>query len=244
MWDGFQTAVRLIYPARCLGCGDMVESDFGLCGACWGQTAFISGTVCDACGAPVIGPSDGARIECDDCKTYHRPWSTGRSALIYEDLARKLVLGLKHGDRTEIAKPAALWMRRVAEPILSRNMLLAPVPLHRTRLLKRRYNQSALLASAISHETGFDHCPDLLIRALRTPKLERASVRDRYSLLAEAIRTNPRQAGMMQGRSVLLVDDVMTSGATLTACTLACLKSGARDVSVVTLARRCKSPAI
>ena len=240
MWSGFQTAVRLVYPSRCLGCGDLVDSDFGLCGPCWRDTPFISGTVCDSCGTPVPGAPDGFQIECDDCMARPRPWNAGRAALIYEGRARKLVLSLKHGDRPEIARPAALWLQRVALPLLRTNMLIAPVPLHWTRLAQRSYNQAALLSQALSSLTGLSHCPDLLQRTRRTAKLERAGIEERYAALGSTIRHHPKRRRLMVARQVLLVDDVMTSGATLTACANACLEAGAKEVHTVTLARAVK----
>lgn len=234
---GFQTAVSLIYPPQCLGCGGLVGSDFGLCGACWSGMHFISGTVCEGCGVPLPGESDGFRLECDSCLRHPRPWSQGRSALIYEGQGRKLVLALKHGDRTEIAKTAAVWLERAVLPMLEDRPLLCPVPLHWTRLLKRKYNQSALLAEALAERTGLEHCPDLLRRIRKTPALEGKTRDQRYQLLGSAIGAHPGRLGRIKGRSVLIVDDVMTSGATLSACTDACLRAGAVEVRVAVLAR-------
>jgi len=242
MWSGFQTAVKLVYPPRCVGCGEMVEHDFALCGPCWRETSFIAGAVCHACGAPVVGFEDGFRIECDDCMKRPRPWDQGRSALVYEGLARKLVLGLKHGDRSDLVRPAAQWMAKVAAPLVDPKMLVAPVPLHHTRLLRRKYNQSSLLGSALAKHLGIEFLPDLLVRNKRTPKLENMSVDDRFEILNSAIALNTSRSHRLGDRSVLIVDDVMTSGATLSACTLACLKGGVARVHVLTLARRCRPP--
>jgi ComF family protein len=218
----------------------MVESDFGLCGSCWRDTPFIGGTVCDSCGLPVQGSADGYRLECDDCMKTPRPWSDGRAALLYKDRARRMVLALKHGDRPEIARPAALWMARAARPILRDSMLIAPVPLHWTRFLKRRYNQSALLAQEVSRQTGLSHCPDLLVRSKRTAMLEGKTAKQRFSDLSGVIEVHPKRRHRLVARSVLLVDDVMTTGATLAACAKACLDAGAKDVCVLTLARVAK----
>ncbi len=218
----------------------MVDSDFGLCGLCWRDTPFIGGTVCDACGVPLPGAEDGFRLECDDCMTTPRPWARGRAALIYKDRARQMVLALKHGDRPEIARPAALWMARAARPFLNDGMLIAPVPLHWSRLLKRRYNQSALLSQALSGVTGLAHCPDLLIRPKQTPAQQDKTVAKRFADLKGAIAVHPRRRHRMAARSVVLVDDVMTTGATLAACAEACQAGGAREIFVLTLARVAK----
>lgn len=229
--------MRVIYPPRCSLCGDMVESDFGLCATCWRETPFISGLVCNACGTPLPGEDTSDDLLCDDCLQTTRPWSKGRSTLIYRDKARKLVLALKHGDRDDMVYPAARWMARAAHDLLSDNTLLAPVPLHWTRLLKRRYNQSALLAQALGRELKLPCCPDLLLRKTRTRSLNGLGFAERHAVLDGVIHPNPRRLALVKGRHILLVDDVMTSGATLSACAQACLKANAEDVKIMTLAR-------
>lgn len=169
-----------------------------------------------------------------------RPWSYGRSALIYGGYARNMILAFKHGDRPEIARPAARWMVQAVREILVPDMLVAPVPLHWSRLLKRRYNQSALLARALSEEIQHEFCPDLLKRTRRTPMLDHLGTEARFETLASVIRVHRPRVGKLNNRPVLLVDDVMTSGATLTACAKACLDAGAREVRVVAMARSCK----
>ncbi|GHD98346.1 competence protein ComF [Defluviimonas sp. 20V17] len=232
-------ALHLIYPPQCLSCDALVTTDFGLCGACWRDTPFIAGLTCDKCGAPLPGETNaGSSPECcDDCLTVPRPWHQGRAALLYRDNGRRLVLALKHGDRQDLARPAAIWLARAARPILTPDMLIAPVPLHWRRLLTRRFNQAALISAALSRELALDHCPDLLSRTRRTPSQEGRDRDDRFSNLAEALAPHPRRGARARGRHVLLVDDVMTSGATLSAAAEACRSAGARAVSVLALAR-------
>lgn len=233
----FQTAVSLVYPPKCLGCDELVEQDFGLCGACWGDAHFISGTVCEGCGLPLIGDADGFRLDCDECMSTPRPWSQGRAALLYKDKARRLVMALKHGDRADLAAPVAGWIARASGPLLRDNPLICPVPLHWSRLIKRRYNQSALIAENLSRLAGLDYWPDMLKRIKATPSLEGKTRAQRFAALQRAIVAHPRHRALMQGRVILLVDDVMTSGATLTACADACRAAGAADVRVAVLAR-------
>ncbi len=235
-----ESALHVIFPPACVGCGAQVASDFGLCGTCWRGMGFIAGLVCDRCGTPLPGEDEGKAEFCDDCLTIARPWERGRAVCTYGGKGRDLVLALKHADRIDLVRPIAGWMARAAAPILVPDMLVAPVPLHWTRLFRRRYNQSALLARAVARLAALEQCPDLLIRARRTGTQDSKGRDDRFANIAEAIRPHPRRKGQMAGRHVLLVDDVMTSGATLAAAADACLAGGAKRVSVLVMARVAK----
>ena len=200
-----QTALTAIYPPRCLGCGEMVDSDFGLCALCWGKTDFVGGTVCDSCSTPLPGSNRDELVFCDSCLASPKPWKHGRAALLYSGMGRKLVLGLKHGDRQEIAKPAAGWMRQAVVEIAPADALLAPVPLHWMRLAKRRYNQSALIAGHLAALTGRALCADLLQRPTRTPSLDGKSRDERAAILEGAIDVTPKRRHRLVGRRVVYV---------------------------------------
>jgi ComF family protein len=218
----------------------MVDSDFGLCGSCWRDTQFIGGVICDGCGTPLIGDDTDGALHCDDCIKIERAWQHGRAALLYKDNGRRIVLALKHGDRQDVVGPASKWMAAVARDIIKPKMLVVPVPLHWSRLLKRRFNQAALLAQGVAGQLDLAWCPDALQRLRRTRTLDGMGRDERFAHLQGVIKAHPRRRRRMIGRSVLLVDDVMTSGATLAAATEACLAGGAVDVSVLTLARVAK----
>lgn len=232
--------IGAIYPPQCLTCNALVATDFGLCSDCWRETPFISGLVCDKCGTPLPGDPGVGPALCDDCLATPRPWTTGRAVLLYRDNARRLVLALKHGDRMDLARPAGEWLARAAQPLIRPGMLVVPIPLHWWRLLRRRYNQSALLSAALARAAGLEHCPDALHRARPTGSQEGRGREDRFRNLDGAIRVPPRRLARLRDRDILLVDDVMTSGATFAAATRACLAGGARAVSVLALARVAK----
>lgn len=235
-----RAALHLAYPPQCLNCGAAVATDFGLCGTCWRETPFIAGLTCDLCGTPLPGDDDGTPAHCDDCLAIPRPWSRGRAAMVYGGAGRQMILALKHGDRLDLARAGSVWLHRVARPILTTDMLVAPIPLHWTRLFRRRYNQSALLSAGLARLAALDHCPDLLVRRRQTLSQDGRDRAGRFANVQDALALHPRRAGRAEGRHILLVDDVMTSGATLAAAAEACVAGGAAAVSVVTLARVAK----
>jgi ComF family protein len=236
-----QRALSLIYPPQCPLCETLLDEVGGLCGACWRDTPFLKGLVCDACGTSLPGDADEA-IYCDDCLVLPRPWDRGRAALAYRDQGRRIALSLKHGDRLDLVPLAASWMSEAGQDVLAPETVLVPIPIHWTRLLSRRYNQAAELSRGLAKITGLSHCADALLRNRRTPKQDGMSVDQRFANMAGAISPNPKWRDLLDGMSVCLVDDVMTSGATLAVATEALREMGADHVSVLVLARVEKAP--
>lgn len=226
-----------LYPVTCMTCDARVQDEGALCPDCWADTPFLSGACCDLCGTPLPGADDGP-ARCDECLTLARPWDEGRAVLAYAGNARRLVLSFKHGDRTELARGAGRWMARRARDLLTPETLLVPVPVHRWRLLRRRYNQAALLAQSVAREAGATCDPLALIRHRETPRQDHRTVTDRFANVAQAISLGPRAD--VAGRHVALVDDVMTSGATLAACADVLRQGGAARITALVLARVAK----
>ncbi len=235
-----QSLLRLIYPPQCISCDALLAEEMALCGTCWRSTPFISGNVCDACGVPLPGEYEDQPDLCDDCLTIARPWASGRAALLYRDNARRIVLALKHGDRPELAKPAARWMQSAAAPLLESGQVMVPVPAHWSRFLRRRYNQAALLARELARLTNATYLPDALIRTRRTAVHDGMGLDQRFQNMSHAIAPHPKYGGALIGKEVLLIDDVMTSGATLAAAAEATFAAGATRVCVLALARVAK----
>ena len=227
----------MVYPPQCIACPAETDLPDGLCAACWREVQFITGPVCRYCAHPV--EADG--LPCTDCHREAPAWDAGHAAVLYDGIGRRIVLSLKHGDRTDLAPAAARWMARAAAPSLGAVDLIAPVPLHWSRLIHRRFNQSAELARALGALTDLPVAPDLLTRRHRT-RLPRGLDRDaRRGVLDRAIVATPRRAALITGRHILLIDDVLTSGATLNAATRAFGAAGARRVTILVLARVARS---
>ena len=228
--------LRLVYPPRCLACNSEVAQDGMLCGPCRRDTPFISGLACDMCGVPLPG-SDDVAVHCDDCQKICRPWERGRAVFGYSGQARRMILAYKHADRPELGWSFAPWLARSLADILTPDTILVPVPIHPLRLIKRKYNQSAILTNVMARQFGLRALPDALRRTRPTPPLEGLNRVQRFDLLDGAIAHNPTAATALNGADVVLIDDVMTTGATLAACADVLAGIGAKRVCVGVLAR-------
>ena len=231
---GFRQILDIIYPPRCISCTEATTQGAHLCAACWGDANFISGTTCETCGSPLPGVDPEPGQQCDSCTTYPPAWDHGRALFLYEGTGRNLVLSLKHADRTDLAQPLARWMARIAPDLLEKADVIAPVPLHWRRLFKRRYNQSAELVRHLGHLSGRPVVTDMLTRTRKTIPQEGMTRTERFENQADAFALGDHD---VRGKNILLVDDVMTSGATLSACTEILRAAGADQINVLVLAR-------
>ncbi len=229
-------------PRRCLRCGVSVSGGAplaGLCPDCWPQVRFLTppfGTrpLCACCGVPLGGVESGV---CSACTRQKPRFRRARAALLYDEISKPLVLRFKQADRTEGAALFAAWMVRAGGEVLEGADLLVPVPLHRLRLLGRQFNQAALLAQAIGRQTGIPTAPTALQRIRATGSQKQRSRAERRRNLRHAISVAPGWAGQLAGKHIVVVDDVLTSGATLDACTTCLLQAGATSVQALVLAR-------
>jgi predicted amidophosphoribosyltransferase len=219
-----QTVLHAVFPPECLSCGARVDEDFSLCGACWSETPFIFGAACDLCGIALPGQNpEGERLICEECHTIARPWEAGRAVMGYcGNVGENWSLGLKHGDRADVARAAGPWMARAGADLLCDDPILVPVPLHPMRLLSRRYNQSAQLALSMAAVTGQEVEVRALSDARSTPTQDGRGPVCPVREPRGRDRPAPALGAELKGRPVVLIDDVMTSGATFAAAAEAC----------------------
>ncbi len=227
--------VDLVYPPRCPVCGEGIAQQVGLCAACWDQLEIPSEPSCALCQRPFGDSSLEAGAICLPCMKEPPRHDGIAAATLYNDVSRRLVLAFKHGRRIALTPMLArLMAARLPAPA---DRLVVPVPLHRWRLWYRGFNQAALLGRSLA---GMGHgklLVDALVRTRRTPVLGGLGAKARRRALSGAIRVSKHGASAVKGRSVILVDDVLTSGATSQACVAALKRAGATSVVICCFAR-------
>ncbi len=231
----FNYLLDLLIPLRCIKCGLILEDKPGLCPTCWLTVPFISKPFCACCGLPFEFEIDQKAL-CARC-SYERPaYTTARSVFAYTAESKDLILRFKHLDALSSAPLFAEWMEHIFEE--KKAALCIPVPLHWTRLFMRTYNQAALLAQNLAQlNPQWVYMPSVLIRKRRTPSQGYLSRKDRIKNVDRAFEVPKAKRGHIAGKTIVLVDDVFTTGATLNACAQALLKAGAKEVHALTLAR-------
>jgi len=244
----FRSTLDFMIPCRCLLCGDFTQSSTShgnvsqpsLCTTCWQQLSFITEPYCKGCASPLSFDGDG----CRSCHEKSFDFDSARAALVYNDAAKQLITRFKHGGQTGYAQLFRPWMQAAIETEQPYDGII-PVPLHFWRLFERGYNQAALLAHRLSLKRGFstDITPipimkGALKRIRHTPSQGHLSALDRVKNIDKALTANP---AIVSGKCLLLIDDVMTTGATLNECARALKNAGAIRVDVLVLARAVKS---
>jgi ComF family protein len=222
-------------PERCPSCGAISTDGTNFCAGCWSQIRFLNPPWCESCALPFdYERSAGAR--CAACLA-EPPLHDGiRAAVAYDSSTRKIALRLKYGGRIGLAKLIARHLVRHL-PADRTGVIVVPVPLHWTRLWSRSFNQSALIAQELARLGGLDYAPDMLLRTKRTPSLRGLSAKERRKAVAKVFQTNPAKAHLLSGKRIILVDDVLTTGATSDGCIKTLKKSGANWVQLFCWAR-------
>jgi ComF family protein len=228
-------ALDIALPTLCVSCREPVAG-VGVCAACWAKLSFIAPPFCPRLGIPFVydpGPGLLSMEAIADPPAYAR----ARAAVRYDDVARTLVHALKYQDRTDLAPAMGRWMARAGEELLAGADVLVPVPLHWRRGWSRRYNQSGALARTIARQTGVPVVRDALRRIRPTQQQIGLTRSQRTSNVQGAFKVATDRSAEIQGRRVVLIDDVLTSGATTDACARALLRAKAAQVDVLVFAR-------
>jgi ComF family protein len=234
MVSWFDVALRSLLdfalPPRCAGCGSIVDDVHSFCPDCWKKVEFLGNSGCQSCGLPLQATEQTC---CGVCLARPPRIARTRAAVAYDELSRSLAIRLKYGRKVAVARTMARYMA----PLVGEggNRVLVPVPLHRTRLWRRGFNQSALMARELARRLNIAADPFALERTRRTPPLKGMSSLQRRKTVAGAFRVRDRSA--VEGKTVILVDDVLTTGSTAEACARALKRAGAARVELVSWAR-------
>jgi ComF family protein len=228
--------IDIILPPRCPITGELVSNNGTLSSTFWSQLNFIQDPFCPTCGLPYSSREQAHHV-CASCLMEPPSFTVARSALYYDDASRKLILTFKHADRTLLAPLLTQWLIQCAPNTLHDADYIIPVPLHRWRLLKRRYNQSAELARLLSKKLGIAYAPHMLRRRRNTDSQGHKNKTQRRKNVRGAFHILPHHKTQLAGKHVIVIDDVYTTGATLESCAKTLCHAGVTQITVLTLAR-------
>ncbi len=234
--DLLSGSLQAVFPPGCLKCGDPLESPGNLCNICWPQLTFISEPCCELCGFP-FEYSAASSLICGSCLRKAPSFARARAVLKYDEACRNMVLAFKHADQTRNAPAFAGWMYRAAPDMVAECDIICAAPLHPFRLLRRRYNQSALLALELARLSCRPALPDLLYRKRPTPSQGGLNATARRRNVDGVFAVTPKWLSRIENTRILLLDDVLTTGATVEASSKALLNAGAAKIDVLTLCR-------
>ncbi len=237
------SGLQAAFPPGCLKCGDPLEGPGSLCNICWPQMTFISEPCCETCGFP-FEYSPTTSLICGNCLRKAPSFSKARAVLKYDAACRDMILAFKHADQTRNAPAFAKWMHRAAQELIDDCDVICAVPLHPFRLHWRRFNQSALLTRELALLSKKPPIPDLLFRKRPTRSQGGLNASARRRNVQGAFAPNPKRLSHLENARVLLIDDVLTTGATVEACSKALLNAGAAKIDVLTLCRVVRTPSL
>ncbi|MGZ3173322.1 MAG: ComF family protein [Croceibacterium sp.] len=228
-------ALDIALPTLCVACREPVDGE-GVCAECWAKLSFIAKPYCPRLGIPFVY-DPGPELLSMEAIANPPAYARARAAVRYDDVARTLVHALKYQDRTDLAPAMGRWMARAGHELLEKADALVPVPLHWQRAWGRRYNQSGALARVIARQSGVKVASEALRRVRPTQQQIGLSRSQRASNVQGAFKVADHRRSEIQGRRVVLVDDVLTTGATVDACARALLRAKAASVDVLVFAR-------
>ena len=229
--------LNLLFPPHCLVCNQPVTQHGTLCLSCWNGVRFITDPYCACCGHP-FDYAQGKDALCGNCIRERPHYSRARSAFRYDEHSRALVTKLKYADQLHLSAVYGKWLANCGQELIGSSDIIVPVPLHYWRFIGRRYNQSALLAYALKKHCGLPVLPDALRRTRATKPQPGLTRKQRKANVKNAFVVAPRLRPLIQHKTILLIDDVMTTSATISECAKTLLDAGAVGVNVLTLARK------
>ena len=234
-WQAARLALDIALPTLCVACREPVDGE-GVCAECWAKLSFIAKPYCPRLGIPFVY-DPGPELLSMEAIANPPAYARARAAVRYDDVARTLVHALKYQDRTDLAPAMGRWMARAGRELLEEADALVPVPLHWQRAWGRRYNQSGALARVIARQSGVKVASEALRRVRPTQQQIGSSRSQRASNVQGAFKVADHRRSEIQGRRVVLIDDVLTTGATVDACARALLRAKAASVDVLVFAR-------
>lgn len=230
----FAKFLDVLLPPLCPICKRKILTSNALCADCYQKIHFISKPYCSVCGRPFYIKTFGENL-CGECLKKKPVYHRARSSFLYDMFSKQLILSFKHADRLEHLPLLTHLLNQAGKELLPETDIIMPVPLHRLRLMKRKYNQSALLAQRLAHLHHKCYMPDNLIRIRNTKSQGHLKAVERHKNMRKAFAV--KKPHLIEGKNILLIDDVLTTGATVSECAKVLLRNGAKTVNILTLAR-------